>query len=91
MPLGDPLVFESASTMSALKDRCSNAVKSLGLAFAVVEQAVVARVKASNYRQTCANLNRYPVPKLQTLLAEKGSEWNIPFRQVVEEQRPARS
>jgi hypothetical protein len=54
-------------------------MEGIGLAFAVIQQTVVTGMKASRYRQTGANLNRYPVPELQSFLIQKGPEWNIPF------------
>ena len=73
------VILDLTSTMPTCKNGRSDSVEGIGLAFAVIKQAIVTRVKASRYGQTRTNLNSYPVPKPHSFLIKKSPEWNIPF------------
>src|SRR5262249_12936890 len=68
---------------------CADGIESLGLALSVIEQRVVSRIQPSRYWKTPLLLDSDPVPKLQPHLPEIGTERNVPFWQIVQEERPA--
>lgn len=84
------VVLDFAPTMSAGQDRRADAMKGLWFSLAVVEQAVMAWVQATGYRQAGADFDGDPVPEVKPLLAKESPEQHVPFRKVVQEERPAR-
>ena len=47
-------------------------------------------VQATGYRQAGADFDGDPVPEVKPLLAEESPQQHVPFRKVVEKQRPTR-
>ena len=86
-----PVVLDFAAAVPALLDGGPEPTERLRSALAVVKQCVVGRIQPPLDRPAPCLLDGDPVPERQAELLEEAPHADAPLRQVVHEERPARS
>src|SRR5262249_39993280 len=84
------IISDLTATMPARFDRGSNLAEGLGLAFRVVEQAVMGRVESSWNGQAELDADRNPVSELHSQSVQVMPELNVPAGDIVDEEGAAR-
>jgi hypothetical protein len=81
------IVLDLSATVTAGFYGGSDLVEGLGLALRVIEKAVVGGVKATGDREGVRHGDGYPVSESQSSPDHMSAEHDVPFRQIIEEER----